>query len=449
VTQPARLPIVCLLLLGIIGCRKGSGEEAAGASPAERKAAAGDAASRSAPDRADATTAPDAPEAPDAPAAQAPPWPTREPCRLAARKVWHEEVRRMEPPPTPPSPVEGLPAALALALDEGWNACAVTPDHGATCWGVGIRGPLADDPEARSRPGPIAGLADVALVLPAQTPHACTLGLDGSVSCFGAPNNRKLGSAANETWWSEAPARVVGLPKTRALAVGFGFSCALAEDGTVRCWGRNDSGQLGDGTREPRRTPAPVPGLTGVAAIAAGREQACAVLEDRTVRCWGDMLATFCREEVPVPVPVPGLAGVAQLSVGWDHACAVLEDGTVRCWGENDGGQLGDGSWTHRFTPVAVAGLTDAAAVEAGDGVTCAVRRDGTVVCWGKNQCGQADGGASGRPYLETPTPVPGVTGVAQLAVGGMQTCARRTDDGVLCWGATTPPQFAACLAAW
>lgn len=447
---------VCLLVLALGGCRKGAGggvaDSVAPTGPADRSGApVPDSTAAPAVESTEAGPS-DAQDAvsPTGRTAEAPRWPAEEPCRLGARKVWHQEVRRMEPAPTPPAPVAGLPEALDLAMDEGWNVCAVTPDHAASCWGVGIRGALTDDPEARARPAPIAGLTEVAAVLPAQTPHACALGLDGSVACFGAPNNRKLGSAANETpHWSETPARVEGLPRAKSLAVGFGFACALAEDGTVRCWGRNDSGQLGDGTRESRWTPAPVSGLSDVTAISAGREQACAVLEDRTVRCWGDMLATFCRDQAVVPTPVPDLSGVARISVGWDHACAVLGDGGVRCWGENDGGQLGDGSLTHRFTPVAVSGLADALAVESGDGVTCAVRRDGSVACWGKNQCGQADGGASGRLYLETPAPVPGATNVAQVAVGGMQTCVRRADGAVLCWGATTPPQLAACLAVW
>jgi alpha-tubulin suppressor-like RCC1 family protein len=355
----------------------------------------------------------------------------------------------MELPPTPPSPVDGLPTALALAIDEGWNTCAVTPDRGVACWGVGIRGALGDEPEVRGRPGPIAGLADVAAILPAQTPHACALGLDGSVACFGAGNNRQLGSAANETGWTLTPSPVEGLPRSTALAVGFGFTCALAADGTVRCWGRNESGQLGDGTREARQTPAPVPGLAGVTAISAGREQLCAVLADRTVRCWGDMLATRCPDQHTAPVTVPDLADVAQLAVGWDHACATITDGTVRCWGEGDGGQIGDGGRMRRFTPVAVPGLADAVAVETGDGVACALRKDGTVACWGKNQCGQADGGASARTHLTEPAAIPGVTDAVELAVGGMQSCVRRRDGGVLCWGATTPSQLGACLAAW
>ncbi|MBN1770268.1 MAG: hypothetical protein JXB32_03310 [Deltaproteobacteria bacterium] len=450
--EAARLLVVCLLVLGAGACRKGAGGGTSEATSAPTGAGGTEVAA--APAASGEATGAGSADAPSTTAATAtgpemPTWPTGEPCRLAARKVWHAEAKRMELPPTAPAPVDGLPTVLDLAIDEGWNTCAVTPERGVACWGVGIRGLVAEDPDVRGRPGPIAGLADVAAIRPAQTPHACALGVDGSVVCFGAANNRKLGSAANETTWTETPEPVAGLPRATALAVGFGFTCALVEDRTVHCWGRNESGQLGDGTREPRTAPALVPGLSDVTAISAGREQACAVLADRTVRCWGEMLATRCPDPFVAPVAVPGLADVVQLAVGWDHACAVVADGTVRCWGEGEGGQLGDGALARRFTPIAVPGLADVAAVEAGDGVTCALRKDGTVACWGKNHCGQADGGTSDRVYLDVPAAIPGVAEVAQLAVGGMQTCVRRTDGGVLCWGATTPSQLGACLAAW
>jgi hypothetical protein len=450
-----RLAAACLCFaVADIACRKdGARERAADASaaplPAESRAG-GSAPPATPPATPSDTTVAERPAPPTSADPDAPAWPTEEPCRPGASKVWHAEARPMPVPPTAPAPVDGLPSALALAIDEGWNTCAVTPDRRAACWGVTIRGAVQDDPDVRGRPAPIEGLADVVAVFPSGTPHACALRMDGSVACFGAPNDRKLGSAANETGWGETPRSIEGLPPTAGLAVGFGFACALAvDDGAVRCWGRNESGQLGNRTLDSRSTPAPVPGLTGVTSIAAGREQTCALLADGTVRCWGDMLATRCAEQVPVPVEVPGLADAVQISVGWDHACATLADGTVRCWGDGEGGQIGDGALERRFLPAAVAGISEAAAVEAGDGVTCALRRDRAVLCWGKNQCGQVDGGASGRPYHATPVPVPGVADVVQLAVGGMQTCALRSDGVVLCWGATTPSQLMACLAAW
>lgn len=361
---------------------------------------------------------------------------------MAARLSWSARAKKMSVAPTPPTPVPGISGALAIAIDPGWNTCAVLADRSAACWGISIRGALGDDPRGRSRPAPIPGLASVEEIRPADS-HACARLTDGTVRCFGAALDGRLGPAVSEGW-VETPVAVPGLTGVARIASGFGFSCAIGSGG-ASCWGRNESGQLGDGTRTSRAAPAPIVRLRGATAISVGGAQACAVLADRTVRCWGDMVATMCRDAYPIPVDVPGLAGVAEVAVGWDHACARLDDGTVRCWGGDEGGQLGRSSGS-RYLPAPVEGLRDVARIATGEGVSCAVLRDGTVRCWGKNDCGQADGGASGSLYSSAPTPVPGLTEVRELAVGAYQSCALRRDGSVFCWGATTAEQLDACL---
>lgn len=458
---PTTVLLACALAGGGVACSRGrtaadaargdaASAEAGLAAPAEAASAEVD---RVAP--ADASTPAadveiadeDAAPAPPAPPAEPPsdPWPTTEPCRMAARLTWSASAGRMSLPPTPPTPIDGLDA-VAIAIDPGWNACVVEAGGGASCWGISIRGALGDDPEGRARPGRIPGLADVAEIRPADS-HACACLADGTVNCFGTASDGRLGPALTEGW-TETPVGVPGLAGVARLAVGFGFGCALGEDAVVRCWGRNDAGQLGDGTRENRAEPAPVVRLRAAAAIAAAGEQVCAVLPDRTVRCWGDMVATMCGDAYPTPVDLPDAAGVAEVAVGWDHACLRLEDGTVRCWGGDEGGQLGIGWRGRQYLPVTVPDLSGVVRIAAGEGVTCAIREDRTVRCWGKNHCGQVDGGASGALYLDVPTVVPGLADVRDVAVGAGQTCALREDGSVWCWGATTPEQIGACLHA-
>ncbi|MBK6533868.1 MAG: hypothetical protein IPF99_31065 [Deltaproteobacteria bacterium] len=79
-------------------------------------------------------------------------------------------------------------------------------------------------------------------------------------------------------------------------------------DATLRCWGRNSSGQLGDGTNGTRRS----------------------------------------------PTVVAGLGGVAEVTLGDAHTCARLNSGELRCWGDNESGQLGDGTTTDRRVPTTV-----------------------------------------------------------------------------------------------
>ena len=247
------------------------------------------------------------------------------------------------------------------------------------------------------------------------------------------------------------------------------FSCALLADGTVRCWGRNGVGQLGDGTTAGRLNPVQVLAsgstqgssvLEDVTQISAGGFHACALLEDETVRCWGfnsginegalgDGTATDRTN--PVQVLASGstqgsnvLEDVTQISAGSRHTCALLRDATLRCWGRNVEGQLGDGTTTNRRNPVQV--LTGVQQVSAGVYHTCALLTGGTVRCWGANGDGFSGGRLGDGTTTDRQSPVQvlasGFTqgtdvldGVTQISAGGSHTCALLSDQTIRCWG--------------
>jgi len=234
-----------------------------------------------------------------------------------------------------------------------------------------------------------------------------------------------------------APGIGTRTPATR-VAGGHSFSCALRPDGSVRCWGENGFGQLGDGTTVDRLTPVPVSGLNNAIGVAAGFFHACAVVADGTVRCWGGngfgQLGDGTTTERHAPVPVNGLSGVVEISTGGSHTCALRIDGTVRCWGRNaNGGQLGDGTTTNRLTPVPVVGLSDVVSLSGGGNHTCAVRADGTAWCWGRNVNGQL--GIGTTTGQTTPQQVGGIINGVAITAGLEQTCALGADGIVQCWG--------------
>jgi len=245
-----------------------------------------------------------------------------------------------------------------------------------------------------------------------------------------------------------------GVGGATAVDLGAFYSCALLQDGSVRCWGPNEWGQLGDGTTTNSSTPVTAVGITGAAAVTAGGFHTCARFPDGTVQCWGRNETGQLGNPVPnrssTPVLVTGLTAAA-VTAGGFHTCALPGDGTVRCWGQNDLGQLGNGTndpvpnrpSTFNPTPVTVSGITTAVAVSAGGWHTCALLQDGTVRCWGDNTWGQIGNGqavppsSSFDPITPTPTPVTVtcITTAVAIEAGVFHTCATLQDGTLRCWG--------------
>jgi alpha-tubulin suppressor-like RCC1 family protein len=142
--------------------------------------------------------------------------------------------------------------------------------------------------------------------------------------------------------------------------VGENHSCALLHDGSLRCWGANESGQLGDGTTIDRHRPVAIVAIGAVGPlreVALGGEHSCA-RTDAAVLCWGrnrhGQLGDGTTRDRPTPAPVKGLPGpVRQLALGQAHSCA-RDDQWIRCWGDNGSGAVGDGTRIDRPEPVLV-----------------------------------------------------------------------------------------------
>src|SRR5436190_1932817 len=260
--------------------------------------------------------------------------------------------------------------------------------------------------------------------------HACMRLPDGTVQCWGRDTFGQLGNGDGNLADSSVPVAVRGLTTATRVVTGDSHTCALLGDGTVQCWGVGDSGQRGDGTFNNISTvPVAVVGLSNAVAVAARGYHSCALLGDGTVRCWGrnadgqlgDGTVADPATGPPgssTPVQVSGITGAAAVIAGGYHTCALFADGTAQCWGRNDDGQLGDGTFTRSSTPVRVGGLTGAAAVTGGFYHTCALLGAGTVKCWGAvgNGFGQLGNGAT--TGSSTPVTVTG-TGVVWTSSNG------------------------------
>jgi alpha-tubulin suppressor-like RCC1 family protein len=234
------------------------------------------------------------------------------------------------------------------------------------------------------------------------------------------------------------PPGVAGAATPRVLGVGAGLShtCALLAGNRVDCWGDNESGQLGTGTKTPSLTPVAVHGVRNAVAVSAGYSNSCALLADRTARCWGANHAGALGDGTTAarltPVAVKGLHGATALSTGAGHSCALISGGTVQCWGLNAHGGLGNGTRRNSRTPVAVSGITDAIAIAAGEQNTCALLANRTVECWG---WGGLLGPASLAQDHLTPVAVPGVSDAVAVSDGSGESCATLASGRASCWG--------------
>lgn len=277
--------------------------------------------------------------------------------------------------------------------------------------------------------------------------HSCAVTTAGAVRCWGASDHGQIGNGVVDSTSAgvfAAPVQVQGLTSgVTSIASAFGDHTCVVVSGGVKCWGANDQGQLGDGSTDESAVPVDVKGLdSGVVAVAAGEQNSCALLESGAVKCWGkndygQLGNDSDVESSPEPVDVADLTDAASISAGLTHVCVVTTAHEMKCWGSNLYAELGLGtSGNGAHTPGAVPDVTGVATIATGDNVTCAASTAGALSCWGKNADGQVGNGKSGTQLVqETPAAVTGLTsGTTAVASGYGFTCAVHS-GAAKCWG--------------
>ena len=360
------------------------------------------------------------------------------------------------------------PLALSLGsmhscalLDTGQARCWGYSGSGQL--GYGDTETVGDDEEPASLGDVDVGATLVAIA--AGSYHTCGLSSTQGVHCWGEADFGQLGYGnTTEIGDDEPPATVgpvpVGLPAA-FVAAGRRHTCVVTTLGTVRCWGQGSFGRLGYGDTDSVGT-SDTPADAGdvdvggtVVEVAAGYDHTCALLDDGSVRCWGlgaqgrlgygsnDSIGDDEAPSVAGDVSVGGTA--VQVEAGYTHTCALLDTGDVRCWGSNQSGQLGlghtdaigDDELPSSVGPV----FLGDAAIDLGVGYqsSCALLASGDVRCWGRNDLGQLGLGSTeviGDDEVPATVPVvPLPDPVVELASGLRHICAITSADEVLCWG--------------
>lgn len=309
-----------------------------------------------------------------------------------------------------------------------------------------------NEPRGDKAPPATGGDVDVggpARQIAAGRSHTCALLESGRVRCWGANHSGQLGTPITRSADLEPPAPItevnVGGEVTQ-LAAGDAHTCALLRGGRVRCWGANAHGQLGHGTDDSVRAGVP-PSESGdvriggpVSQIVAGGRHTCAVLDQGRVRCWGEGFGDIGVRRLPETAPDVALGGpVSQLVAGESHTCALLKDGRVRCFGATFWGALGvphvEGAPGPVGAPVEVRVGSPARQIAAGGEAACSLVGEGTARCWGHGAhryrfSGRADAPA---PHEAVDFDVGGT--VTQLVMGSLHACALLQTGAVRCWG--------------
>jgi alpha-tubulin suppressor-like RCC1 family protein len=277
--------------------------------------------------------------------------------------------------------------------------------------------------------------------------HSLGICNDSTVKAFGENATGQIGNG--NTTDQSTPITVAGLSGIKAVSAGGdqleAHSMALKSNGTVWCWGSNLYGALGNASATGTFVTAPVQALilTNAISISAGGWHSLALKNDGTVWCWGwnadGQIGDGTIIDKTIPTQVAGLSGVVKISAGSYHNLALKNDGTVWAWGDNVNGQIGDGTTgTDRTTPVQVNGLTNIVAIAAGRFFSLAVKSDGTVWTWGQNLYGQLGNG--NNTDSNVPVQVSGLTNVtsAVAATGAFHCHALKSDGNVWSWGRNT-----------
>ncbi|MGD9570612.1 MAG: hypothetical protein AB7V62_01850 [Thermoleophilia bacterium] len=295
--------------------------------------------------------------------------------------------------------------------------------------------------------------------------HTCAVLGDRTVRCWGRGLAGRLGYGTEANVMNAAAAAPVdvGAGRTvRAVTAGDFHTCAILDDGTVRCWGFGANGRLGYGGTGDVRSPATAPAVDigpgrRAVAITAGASHTCAIRDDGSVICWGNGVSGRLgygnqssigdNETAAAGGPVDIGAGrrAVAITAGDFHTCVIRDDGALVCWGFGSGGQLGRGGTSDigdnetpgQAGPVDLGGRR-ARAVSGGKGHTCAILDDGSARCWGFGADGRLGYGSESNITSAAAAPAidlgPGRTAVA-IGSGEAHSCAILDSGSVRCWG--------------
>jgi len=321
----------------------------------------------------------------------------------------------------------------SMVVNTGEDGCA------SASWvlgsATGLRGNTLTA-AARATPNSVEfSAAGLGLVVDAGARHSCALNVAGAAFCWGFNDSGRVGDGTRTDRLVPTPV-AAGL-RFATVSAGFYHTCGVTTSGAAYCWGGNIGGALGDGTPTTRLVPTPVAGGLTFAALSAGSYHTCGLTTSGAAYCWGGniggALGDGTTSDRLVPTAVVGGLTFAKLSAGYFQTCGVTTSGAAYCWGINPVGQLGDGTQTNRLVPTPVAGGLTFADVSGQVYHTCGVTMSGAAYCWGSNSNGQLGDNTTTQRLV--PTAVAGGLTFTSISAGDVHNCGVVTNGAAYCWG--------------
>jgi alpha-tubulin suppressor-like RCC1 family protein len=291
------------------------------------------------------------------------------------------------------------------SVELGEAACAIDPSGNLSCWGANDVDETGN-PTGYNVPAPEAVLAGTHFASVSTSKHTCGIAAD-TLYCWGANGFGECGAMPPP---AVLPASSIPLSGMWALvSTGDSHTCAVQKGGAVvQCWGLNNVGELGDGTRTDHIAPANVllPSGLVIDKITSGSAHTCVHTSTNAVYCWGfngfGQLGDQTRNDQSTPFLIAD--SWLDIAAGERSTCGIQPDHTLWCWGANEHGQIGDTTFIDRDVPTIISTDTDWVAVTAGQQHACARKQDGTLWCWGYNYHGEIGDGTAWRRDLQ---PIP------------------------------------------
>nr|BFD59306.1 hypothetical protein CKG001_14130 [Bdellovibrio sp. CKG001] len=335
--------------------------------------------------------------------------------------------------------------ASSLSMGRG-HQCAIMEDASLRCWGMNMNRQVTGantDFQANPVNITIAGVTGFRGIATGES-HSCAISLDNRLFCWGNTDDGQIGGGSS-SGTQNSPLHIDTGTTYLSVTSGDLHSCAITTDNKLKCWGRNDYGQLGLGDSTERTSPTDVDSANTYKYVAAGSRSTCAIRADDKLFCWGYnvnyQLGDGSATNRNLPTAIDATESFKMVAVGSKHGCAITMTDSMKCWGTNNYGQVGDNGVTTRNLPVAVYGgdtykfvtVNDDSTTSTARGFTCAITMSNALKCWGANMLMQiADPGLVAR-YL--PTVADAGTNYIDVRNSASRACGITQSGALKCWG--------------